>query len=75
MKKFYFVGTSPYKFRSSTPPPRGNDAVQVLKLVLISLRAYRYFCCSDSNSKSIFYCQLTALEFMRSYSQKKFMEE
>ena len=20
MKKFYFVGTSPYKFRSSTPP-------------------------------------------------------
>ena len=21
MKKFYFVGTSPYKFRSSTPPP------------------------------------------------------
>ena len=23
MKKFYFVGTSPYKFRSSTPPPPG----------------------------------------------------
>ena len=23
MKKFNFVGTSPYKFRSSTPPPPG----------------------------------------------------
>ena len=24
MKKFFFVGTSPYKFRSSTPPPPGG---------------------------------------------------
>ena len=53
----------------------GNKAVQVLKLVLISFLAFRYFFCSDCNFKPIIYCQFTAPEFMRSYSQQKFVEE
>ena len=53
----------------------GNEAVQVLKLVLISFGAFRYLFCSDSNFKPIIYCQFTASEFMRSDSQQKFAEE
>ena len=52
----------------------GNEAVQVLKLVLISFGAFRYFFCSGCNFKPIIYCQFTASEFMRSYSQQKFVE-
>ena len=53
----------------------GNEVVQVLKLVLIFSRAFKVFFCSDSNFKPIIYCQLTVLEFERSYSQQKFAEE
>ena len=30
MKNLFFVGTSPYKFRSSTPPPEGTNVSRLL---------------------------------------------
>ena len=52
-----------------------NEAVQVLKFVLILFSVSRNFSCLDSSFKNIIYCQFTALEFMRSYSKHKFVEE
>ena len=53
----------------------GNEAVQVLKLVLILfVGAFKNFFCLDSNFKRIIYRQLTALEFIRSYSQQSLVE-
>ena len=40
-----------------------------------SIQDFQVFFCSHSNFKPIIYCQFTALEFMRSYSQQKFVEE
>ena len=55
-----------------------NEAVQVLKLVLILLRAFSNFLCSILYFKPIIYCQFTALELMRSsslgHSQKSLWE-
>ena len=53
----------------------GTEAVRFLKLDLISFKAFRNAFCSDSNFKPIIYCQFTALDFMTSYSQQKFVEE
>ena len=49
----------------------GNEAVQILKLVLILFRAFMNFFCSDSNLKPIIYWQFTSLEFLINYSQQK----
>ena len=38
----------------------GNEAVQALKLVLSLVCSLKNLCCSDSNVKSIIYCQFTA---------------
>ena len=54
----------------------GNEAVQVLKFVPISLRALRYP--SDkiqTLSLPSTYCQFTALDIITSYSQQEFVEE
>ena len=53
----------------------GNEAVQVLKFVLISIQGFQVFFCLHSNFEPIIYCQFTALEFMTSYSQQEFVEE
>ena len=49
----------------------GNEGIQVL----ILFRAFGNLFCSDSKFKPIIYCQLTTLEFMRSYSQRKLVKE
>ena len=46
MKKILFVGTSPYKFRSSTPPPR-------VSLSMVPSNAERFL--NDTNSICIEY--------------------
>ena len=51
-----------------------NEAAQVLKLVVILSKAFGNFICSDSNLKPIIYGQFTALEYMRSYSQRTLLK-
>ena len=53
----------------------GNEAVQVLKLALISFRAFRNFFCSDSRFEPIIDSWFIGLEFMSTYSQLQFVEE
>ena len=51
----------------------GHEAVQALKLVLALFMACRNFFCSKF--KPIIYFQFTPIEFIRSYSQQKFVED
>ena len=54
---------------------RFDTYVYIIEIPRETLEYLKLFFCSDSNFKPTICCQLTVLEFVRSYSQQKLMEE